>query len=566
MLNENVNNCYYLGILIVLFNSLNNNAQTLNFYYGNIHSHTAYSDGNKEGSASYDCPTESYNYAKKSLHFDFLGISEHNHAGAGMSLARYADGLAEANLLNQDGVFVTLYGMEWGTISQGGHVIIYGYNKLIGWEAGNYDIFNEVTDYNGLFQKVARNSTAFAYLAHADPADYDSLLIKPFKATNDSAIIGMAIRSGPAFSTDTTYNNPSTSSYEARYKEALRQGYHVGAGLDHDNHYTTFGRTAQSRLVVLAPSLTNTEIRNAFKNRRMYASDDWNIKVNFTINSQPLGTIFTDSNSPNINVSVSDDDGESVSSIKIYYGIPGSGSLVTLLTSNTSTSSLSYTHNIGDGATYYYYAVIAQPDGNKVFTSPIWYTRNDATPLPIELVSFTANTVDDSINIEWITASEINNDYFIIERTEDGSNFKDIAKVKGNGNSFYNVKYSSKDAPYKNGIFYYRLKQVDFDGKSTFSKLISVDYNSLNFKILDIYPNPAYKDIIIKYSTLTEFHVSIELINIYGTVQKKENYSLSEEGELKIKINDCPNGTYILKVIDLSSYKNYYKKVQIFQN
>ena len=83
------------------------------------------------------------------------------------------------------------------------------------------------------------------------------------------------------FSTDTTYSNPSTSNFITRYNDALKQGYHLGVGLDHDTHNSVFGRSTAGRLVLLAPSLTQNEIYNALRKMRFYSSDDWNTHVNF---------------------------------------------------------------------------------------------------------------------------------------------------------------------------------------------------------------------------------------------------------------------------------------------
>lgn len=557
-------------LILCILASIVANGQTLNCYYGNIHAHTAYSDGNKENNVSYDCPAEDYMYAKNSQHFDFLGISEHNHSGAGMSLPRYANGIAEANFANSDGSFVAMYGMEWGVISQGGHVILYGYDQLIGWEAGNYDVFNAISDYNGLFQKIARytGGNAFAYLAHPDPTDYDSLLIKPLNVTNDSAIVGAAIRSGPAMSTDTSYANPSTFSYEQRYKEALSLGYHLGAGLDHDNHYTTFGRTAQSRLVVLAPSLTKSNIMSAIKNMRIYASDDWNTKVNYTINGQPLGSIFSSSGNPTISVSVTDDDGESVSSIKVYYGVPGSGVLVTQLTANTNSTTLTYTHNIANLSSYYYYLVITQPDGNKIFTSPIWYTRNDIV-LPIELLSFKANQSDDAVDIEWETASETNNNFFTIESSLNGFDFESIETIAGAGNSTSRKIYKLIDTktPIKltNGIIYYRLKQTDFNNNSKYSDIISVNFESQNLiSDLTIFPIPLSTSINISFHSKKVTNLSLILVDAFGQVVYK-TYEPVEAGNNKIQLSlpYLKNGVYFLKAADTNNFSVLNKLVII---
>ncbi len=367
-------------------------SQTFNYYYGNIHGHTSYSDGNKDSQTSLmTTPLQAYTYAKASQQVDFYGISEHNHKSAGMnSPLDFHQGIADANAANQDGSFVALYGFEWGVISGGGHVLVYGYDSLPGWDAGDYDVYVAQNDYASLWKKINAKPGAFAYLAHPQTTDYTNLFTTIRSAIADSAIIGMAARSGPAFSTNTTYSDPSSSSFLARYKDALKQGYHVGIGLDHDTHYSVFGRQTSGRLVVLAPSLTRANIMHAFRKMRFYSSDDWNIKVDFNIASQPMGSIYTHAGSPTINVDISDPDAEAVSSIKIYYGVPGSGTAPTVLNTTSNSATVTYTHSIANNSTYYYYLEITQADGDVVWTSPIWYTRNDLV---------TSNTPEGSFSV-----------------------------------------------------------------------------------------------------------------------------------------------------------------------
>jgi hypothetical protein len=169
---------FFAGLLVAWQAS---SAQTYHYYFGNIHAHSSYSDGAKDGAQTgVLTPADCYKYAKSAQHFDFLGISEHNHLQARMHLASYVKGLAEANTANQDGKFVCLYGMEYGVIKNGGHVIIYGFDQLIGWEPGNYTIFSAKSDYSHLFQLIAGRPGAFATLAHPAPTDYNNLITKRY--------------------------------------------------------------------------------------------------------------------------------------------------------------------------------------------------------------------------------------------------------------------------------------------------------------------------------------------------------------------------------------------------
>src|SRR5262245_21878584 len=150
-------------IMLLLFAVIAGYSQQFNYYFGNIHAHTGFSDGNKDGNkTNVKDPTGSFAFASKSKNFDFLGISEHNHSQAGMNKPDFAKGVTQANKSNKNGSFVFLYGMEFGVISNGGHVLVYGINELLGWEANNFDIECEKSDYGSLWSIINDHPGAFA--------------------------------------------------------------------------------------------------------------------------------------------------------------------------------------------------------------------------------------------------------------------------------------------------------------------------------------------------------------------------------------------------------------------
>ena len=302
----------------------------------------------------------------------------------------YHKGIADADSANQDGTFVAMYGMEYGVISSGGHVIVYGSDKLFGWDLNDYDVYNSEYDYAGLFAKVKALPNAFAYLCHPMPGDYTGLLsTAPYSLTADSAIVGSCSRSGPAFSTNNNYTGSSTGNYINQWQDGLAKGYHLGIGLDHDTHNSVFGRQSAGRLVILATALTRANVYDAFKKRHFYSSDDWNAQATFTVNAQPMGTVMTMTGNPVIHVSVMDPDSEKVASIQLFYGVPGSGRVSTVLTSNSNSRTFDFTPAVPDGRSFYYYAEITQADGDVIWTSPIWYTRNDfPAAAPVAVMSF----------------------------------------------------------------------------------------------------------------------------------------------------------------------------------
>jgi gliding motility-associated-like protein len=361
----------------------------LNFYYGNLHSHSSYSDGNQDDKTK--IPIDDYEFAKKSMNLDFLGISEHNHSQAGMMKANWQKGIDQARNATTP-TFLALHGMEWGVISGGGHVIVYGIDSLVGWENDNYDIFvpkNTYTGNTGLFRIINRHGlNAVATLAHPNTTDYNNLVAN-YDISADSAIVGTALESGPATSKNITYSDPASSmSYLSYYNRMLAKGYHLGATIDHDNHNLTFGRHTKARLVVLSPALTENDILDAVKKMRFYASEDSAAKVLFTINKQPVGSVFTVAGAPQIEVTSKTT--KDVTSIKLMYGEPGTGVNPTeLLTS--ATGQLTYSHTtLANLKTGYYYADIVESDGSRIITSPIWYTRDDAVVKKDQQITFTA--------------------------------------------------------------------------------------------------------------------------------------------------------------------------------
>ncbi len=122
-------------------------------------------------------------------------------------------------------------------------------------------------------------------------------------------------------------------------------------------------------------------------------------------------------------------------------------------------------------------------------------TDINENPTPVELVEFTAKLIGHEVELNWSTASELNNDRFIIERSFDGLSFESIGEVLGNGTTSEFITYSFNDSNPLVGLNYYRLKQLDFDGQFEYSSIEVVTY-SPDVKSLgaSIIPNPTTPD------------------------------------------------------------------------
>jgi hypothetical protein len=505
---------------------------------GNFHAHTNYSDGD-------GTPAQAYSYAKLSNNFDFLGISEHNHL---TTIAQYAQGVAQAAAASSSS-FSGLYGMEYGVISTGGHMLIYGINQLVGWDAGNFEIESPKDDFPSLYSIINARPDAWASMAHPQSGDYNNVTTTAYNTAADNAIAGCAVRNGPSTSINTTYTDPSTSSFESVYKNMLDLGYHVAPFIDHDNHNTTFGRTTPARTVVLAQSNTPSNILKAVKARRVYTSDDWNEKIDFTLNGLNLGSIGNVNGNPSISIIVSDPDSETPSKIEIFFGLPGSNINATLLTSNTNANTLNYTHPTALNSTFYYYVKVTQTDGDVLWTAPIWATKTSNT-LPIELVDFKAALQEKSksVAVTW-RAEQTGAALYELERSADGQTFEPIGKVQGESKGgAYN--YAFMDLKPLEGYSYYRLKQIDEDESFKFSKIVSIYFKPKYLTLKSISPNPTPDAVNIVFDSEKEtYEYAYFIYDETGSAILYKKINVTEgENNVNIDVSKLPNGLYFLNI------------------
>jgi hypothetical protein len=166
---------------------------------------------------------------------------------------------------------------------------------------------------------------------------------------------------------------------------------------------------------------------------------------------------------------------------------------------------------------------------------------DDSGGLPVKLIELNAEMVRNVAVISWITTSEINNDYFIVQRSKDGNEWENINKVSGAGNSNVILKYSMIDNNPFNGISYYRIIQVDFDGTSSVSGPVQLINESTESQ-LKIYPNPAgsYVNILVSKPAT----VKIVAANGRVVINKQMNAGLN-----KLNIKDVKSGIYYVKVV-----------------
>lgn len=179
--------------------------------------------------------------------------------------------------------------------------------------------------------------------------------------------------------------------------------------------------------------------------------------------------------------------------------------------------------------------------------SPIFQGTGGAI-LPIDLVSFKAKKLNGSVLLQWSTASEINNDYFTIERSTNGSEFEDIETVLGAGNSNSILNYSFVDNNLPAGNVYYRLKQTDFDGSETYSEIVMVviEKESLT-KDVNLFPNPTAGLVNISFSQPDVYNVVVT--DITGKSLTSYQFDSVTNNSGTIDLSDLQNGIYLVHLI-----------------
>ncbi|WP_370086482.1 hypothetical protein [Ekhidna sp.] len=178
---------------------------------------------------------------------------------------------------------------------------------------------------------------------------------------------------------------------------------------------------------------------------------------------------------------------------------------------------------------------------------PHYSPGNDNVALPVELSFFNGRMENNFVSLSWQTMSEQNNEKFIIQRSNDGVSFDMIGEVQGAGDSSTPLDYTFKDQSPSKGINYYRLLQMDFDGKSSTSSIIAVDADGLASRWI-LYPNPSsdYVNIQIEDSKALENGFRLWLYDMAGRYYPVDSFVFGNQ--IKVPVSQLPVGRYTIKM------------------
>lgn len=191
-----------------------------------------------------------------------------------------------------------------------------------------------------------------------------------------------------------------------------------------------------------------------------------------------------------------------------------------------------------------------------------WVLVASGNPLPIELVNFAASCNNNKINLEWTTATEINNNYFTIQRSPSGENFEDLMRIGGSGNSNEIRNYSTMDNAPLSGMSYYRLKQTDYNGNFSLSPVVVSDCGVSGFNIISVITNQESRTAKLYFSTSVKTNYNVTVYDLLGNkVFSSDNYAENGTNEVEINGSGLSHSIYF---IVLSSDKQVLSRKIVF--
>ena len=312
-------------------------------FFGNLHSHTSYSDGSAT-------PEEAFEHARDVAQIDFLALTEHSH-GINIPKPNIADDnslysgpsslslISTANRFNQDDRFIAFYGQEFSSISSGNHSNVFEVGEVIDVSNGEYselltDWLPKNLDSTGQQALLLLNHPATGSSPNDKEYGFDDFdTAAEWRKALDARAQLINIINGPSHR-DGTGLSPGRPS-ESEFRRYLSLGFHLAPTADQDNHRQNWGNSTDARTAVIATELSKEALLEAMRQRRVYATEDKNLKLVAKINGQMIGSRFkegdfTAGNFPSqgqrIVIDLHIDDGDEPSAdyeVQVFHGIVG---------------------------------------------------------------------------------------------------------------------------------------------------------------------------------------------------------------------------------------------------
>lgn len=216
---------------------------------------------------------------------------------------------------------------------------------------------------------------------------------------------------------------------------------------------------------------------------------------------------------------------------------------------------VSYDINLNDFTNLAARANLAQmlfiSSNSTVYVDNVYFYR--LSPTPVRFSRFSVSQVNKAVLLNWATSYELNNRGFSIERSVDGRNWQEITFIAGTNAGDNLRQYAFTDPAPVKGINYYRIRQVDFDGKATFSAVQKINFSGL-LNPHSVFPNPANDRISLKLGVIENDNTRFDIIAPDGRVLKTGALYKSQSNTVKsLDLNGLPAGVYLLSIGDAAS-------------
>lgn len=364
-------------------------------YLGNLHSQTNHSDGGADidqcksaqspGTAPHG-PQDAFAFAH-ARGLDVLVASEHNHmfdgsergapdADPAVAKALYQSGLKSAAAFSKAHPgFLALYGMEWGVISNGGHLNIFNSDELLGWETNARgelmaDTLTPRGDYAALYTLMRERGWVGQFNHPATSGQFQVNGVPlAYTADGEQAMVLCEVMNSTAFSTNVTETETRRSNFEGACNRLLEAGYRLAFSSNQDNHCANWGASFTNRTGVLlenGAALNRADFVEALKARRVFATMDKESQLVLTANGRMMGERFANSGELTLVANFASQGGRRAASVAIMEGVPGRNGKVTRMSETAVT-----TFTPAPGA-HFYYAKVTQDDGNVLWSAPVW--------------------------------------------------------------------------------------------------------------------------------------------------------------------------------------------------
>jgi hypothetical protein len=390
------NICLYATALVAVLTLRSAPAQQEQVFFGNLHSHTSYSDGT-------GTPAEAYVHARDVAKLHFLALTEHNHAealgsdniGIGANSALYNGSgpeslISTASAMTRDGQFIALYGQEFSTISTGNHINVFDVGEVINVAKGRFDLLLN-------FLSTRPDTTGQqTILMFNHPQNTLNPVAREYGIDDFSTTEQFISRIGAQARLIQMINgvsNPSTRTAanpdENAYLKYLRMGFKLAPTADQDNHSRDWGSATPARTAVVATSLTKASLLDALRRRHVYATEDPNLSVVIKVNSRLCGDVIAPLPAPGelaIEYRISDsDEPQAEYEIQVWRGSVG-GPVAQMVSSVTTlagggSGTVEDVAFSGEAQFFFFKVIQFNEDGetDSVWTAPVWFqSQTDA--------------------------------------------------------------------------------------------------------------------------------------------------------------------------------------------